>query len=136
MIKYVNKIPSKIEYFEMVRTVSEVNKIDVCELTKELEETITAVCAYNGERLIGMGRIKKENNMLCIEDLIVNSEPYKEEIQNTIIVDLIKQINQMKLYNVVIRDCLELKDLENQEDIDIAEENDEDLHNGNQFVGA
>lgn len=106
MIQYVNKIPSKIEYFDMIRTIYEEENIEVSELSKELDETVTAVCAYNGDRLVGMGRVKKENKLLCIEDLIVKLEPLKEEIQNNIIINLIEQVNKMKMYDATIRDCL------------------------------
>ena len=128
MIRYINKIPSKIEYFEMIR--KEYENVEVSELSTELDSTITAVCVYNGDRLVGMGRIKKEGNLLCIEDLIVKLEPYKEEIQNGIIVNLIKQINQIKMYNVTVRDCLDMTNSEERfNDDDIEESN-------NKIVGA
>ena len=77
MIQYINKIPTKIEYFEMLRTICEYPEIDVSEISQELDGALTAVCAYNGERMIGMGLVKKEQKYLCIEDLIVNSEAIK-----------------------------------------------------------
>ena len=129
MIQYINKIPTKIEYFEMLRTICEYSEIDVSEISQELDGALTAVCAYNGERMIGMGLVKKEQKYLCIEDLIVNSEPLKEEIQNNIIVRLMKQVNQMKYYDVTVRDCLDMQ----EEQSDSMEENDE---NANQNVGA
>ena len=107
MIQYINKIPSKIEYFEMIRT--EYEDVDVSELATELDSTIACVCVYNGDRFIGMGRVKQENNYLCIEDLIVKLEPYKEEIQKAIIVNLFNQLNQMKNYDITVRDCLNMK---------------------------
>lgn len=126
MIQYINKIPTKIEYFEMLRTVLEYTEIDVSELSQELDGTITAVCVYNGERMIGMGRVKKEQKYLCIEDLIVNSEPLKEEIQKNIIVKLMKQINQMKYCDVTVRDCLNGED-SNLNNIEIDNENNQNL---------
>lgn len=126
MIQYINKIPTKIEYFEMLRTVFEYTDIDVSELSQELDGTITAVCVYNGERMIGMGRVKKEQKYLCIEDLIVNSEPLKEEIQKNIIVKLMKQINQMKYCDVTVRDCLNGED-GNLNNIEIDNENNQNL---------
>lgn len=128
MIRYINKIPSKIEYFEMIRT--EYEDVEVSELSAELDTTITAVCVYNGDRLIGMGRIKKENNLLCIEDLIVKLEPYKEEIQKGIIENLIKQINQIKMYDITVRDCLDMKNSEEKFNEDNIEES------NNKIVGA
>lgn len=129
MIRYINKIPSKIEYFEMIRT--EYENVEVSELSTELDQTITCVCAYNGDRLVGMGRIKEENNLLYIEDLIVKLEPYKEEIQKGIIVNLINQINQIKMYDVTVRDCL---DMRYTEENNINNENIEE--NDNKIVGA
>lgn len=127
MLRYINKIPSKIEYFEMIR--KEYENVEVSELSTELDTTITAVCVYNGDRLVGMGRIKKEDNLLCIEDLIVKLEPYKEEIQKGIIINLIKQINQIKMYDVTVRDCLDMRNSEEKIHDDIEESN-------NKIVGA
>ena len=106
MIQYVNKVPSKIDYYEMIRNVYD--NIDVSQISNELESTIAAVCAYKGDRLIGMGRVKIENRYLCIEDLIVKLDAYKEDVENSIIVNLVNQVNQLKLYDATIRDCLDL----------------------------
>ena len=95
MLQYVNKVPSKIEYFDMLR--AEYDDVEVSELNNELEQTVTSVCVYNGDRMVGMGRVKKEENLLCVEDLIVKLEPLKEEIRNAIIINLINQVNQLKL---------------------------------------
>ncbi|MBP3502498.1 MAG: hypothetical protein J6K42_03345 [Clostridia bacterium] len=128
MIRYINKIPSKIEYYEMIR--AEYENVEVTELSAELDKTITCVCVYNGDRLVGMGRIKKEDNLLYIEDLIVKLEPYKEEIQKGIIVNLIKQINQIKMYDITVRDCLD--------NINLGEKlNEDDIEkSNNKIVGA
>lgn len=128
MIRYINKIPSKIEYFEMIRT--EYENVEVSELSAELDKTITSVCVYNGDRIIGMGRIKEEDNLLCIEDLIVKLEPYKEEIQKGIIINLIKQINQIKMYDITVRDCLDMRSSQEKSNDDNIEES------NNKIVGA
>ncbi|MBP3707213.1 MAG: hypothetical protein J6J36_01195 [Clostridia bacterium] len=107
MIQYTNKLPSKVDYFELIRTVYE--DIDVSELSSELDSTIACICVYNGDRLVGMGRVKKEGDYLCIEDLIVKLEQYREEIQNNIIIALFDQINEMKKYDITVRDCLSMK---------------------------
>lgn len=137
MIQYINKIPNKIDYFELIRT--EYENVDVSGLSTELDNTIACVSVYNGDRLIGMGRVKKEENYLCIEDLIVKLEPYKEEIQKNIIVNLFKQINQMKYYDIVVRDCLTMKK-SNEEIITNQNNQEEDVlvfnEQQNSFVGA
>ena len=106
-IQYINKLPSKIEFFDMLRTLDS-SQINISELDLELSETITAVCAYNGDRIVGIGRVKKEGNYLYIQDVIITLEYLKEEIERNIIINLIQQINQMKQFNVEIRDCLEM----------------------------
>ena len=106
-IQYINKLPTKMEFFDMLRT-SETSRINISDLDNELFETITAVCVYNGDKLIGIGRVKKERNFLYIQDVIVVLEEYREEIEKNIIVNLINQINQMKQVNVEVRDCLQM----------------------------
>ena len=106
-IQYINKLTSKIEFFDMLRTLSP-EQVNISELDLELSETITAVCAYNGDRIVGIGRVKKEGNYLYIQDVIITLEYLKEEIERNIIINLIQQINQMKQFNVEIRDCLEM----------------------------
>ncbi len=106
MIQYISKIPSKIEYYELVRDIYK--DFEVSEIAVELNSTITCICAYKGERLVGMGRVKKEGAVLCIEDLIVKLDAYKEEIENTIIVGLVNEVNRLKLFDSTIRDCLDM----------------------------
>ena len=130
MIQYISKVPSKIEYYEMIRNIYE--DVEVSEIVTELESTITAICAYKGDRLIGMGRVKKEGCYLCIEDLIVKLDAYKEEVENNIIVSLINQVNKLKIYDAVVRDCLDLnikedpikeihEEVLNQEDVKLSD---------------
>lgn len=107
MIQYTTKLPNKVDYYDLLRTVYD--DIDVSQLSTELESSIACVSVYNGERLVGMGRVKQENNYLCIEDLIVKLEDYREEIQNNIIVNLFEQLNQMKNYDINVRDCLNMR---------------------------
>ena len=106
MIQYTTKLPNKVDYYDLVRTVYD--DIDVSSLSTELENSIACVCVYNGDRLVGMGRVKREKNYLCIEDLIVKLEYSREEIQNNIIINLFNQLNQIKNYDIAVRDCLSM----------------------------
>lgn len=106
-IQYINKLPSKMEFYDMLNACGTA-KFNISDLDKELFETITAVCVYNGDKIIGIGRVKKERRYLYIQDVIVVLEEYKEEIEKNIIVNLIEQINQMKQVNVEVRDCLQM----------------------------
>ena len=107
MIQYTTNLPSKVDYYELLKTVYE--DIDVSGISTELENSIACVCVYNGDRLVGMGRVKREKNYLCIEDLIVKLEHSKEEIKSNIIVNLFTQLNQIKNYDIAVRDCLSMK---------------------------
>ena len=106
MIQYTTNLPNKVDYYDLLRTVYE--DIDVSSLSEELDSTIACVTVYNGERLVGMGRVKRENNYLCIDDLIVKLEDCREEIQNNIIVNLFEQLNRIKNYDIAVRDCLNM----------------------------
>ena len=106
MIQYTTNLPNKVDYYDLLRTVYE--DIDVSSLSEELDSTIACVTVYNGDRIVGMGRVKRENNYLCIDDLIVKLEDCREEIQNNIIVNLFDQINQIKHYDIAVRDCLNM----------------------------
>ena len=107
MIQYTTNLPNKVDYYDLLKSVYE--DVDVSSLSTELENSIACVCVYNGERLVGMGRVKRESNYLCIEDLIVKLEHSKEEIRNNIIVGLFDQLNQIKNYDIAVRDCLSMK---------------------------
>lgn len=111
-IQYINKLPSKIEFYDMLNSCGE-TKYNISDLDNELFGTITAVCVYNGDKIIGIGRVKRENKYLYIQDVIVALEEYKEEIEKNIIVNLIEQINQMKQVNVEVRDCLQMPEPKN-----------------------
>lgn len=130
MIQYTNKIPNKIDYFELLRTVSE--NVDVSELSSELDSTIACVSVYNGERLVGLGRVKKEGPYLCIEDLIVKLEEYEDEIKSNIIVYLFNQLNEMKNYDMTVRDCLSMK--KSNEEIIFNKQNVDTQNNGIEYV--
>ena len=106
-IQYINKIPTNMEFFDMLRS-AETTDVNISELENELFDTITAVCVYNGDKIIGMGRVKKEKDYLYIQDVIVSLKEYKEEIEKNIIVNLIEQINEIKQINVEVRDCLQM----------------------------
>ena len=114
MIQYSNKVPSKIEYYEMIRSVYE--DVEVAEIANELDNTIASICAYKGDRLIGMGRVKRDGSVLCIVDLIVKLDAYREEVQNNIIINLINQVNILKQYDITVRECLDMSITEITED--------------------
>lgn len=138
MLQYINQVPNKIDYYELIKT--EYRNIDISELGSELDRTIACVCVYNGDRLIGMGRVKQEGCYLCIEDLIVKLEPYKEEIQSNIIVNLFDQINQIRCYDMTVRDCLSMK--KSNEEIIFGNQDEQDQisinmdNSANSYVGV
>ena len=112
-IQYFNKVPSKIEVFDIMDSMQENVSEEICEeLFEENEDIITTVCAYHLDKIVGMGRVKKEENTLYIQDIIIKPEYSEEEIENNIIVCLLRQVNELKRFNSNIQRCLDIEESE------------------------
>lgn len=112
-IQYLNKIPTKMEIFEIMDSLQENISEEICEqLVEEDEDLVTSVCAYHLDKIVGIGRVKKENKTLYIQDIIVKQEYSEEEIENNIIVCLLRQVNELKRFNSSIQRCLEIEEEE------------------------
>lgn len=114
-IQCLNKKPTQMEICEIIDSIQSEESIET-ELEKQiLEESdaiVTTVCAYHLGKIVGIGRVKKEDNMLYIQDIIIKPEYYEEEVENNIIVSLIKQVNELKRFSSSIQRCLELGEKE------------------------
>lgn len=108
-IQYIDKVPSKMEVFEIMDAMQiEMEK----DLFEEDDNTVTSVCAYHFDRIVGIGRVIKEEKMLYIQNIMIKPEYEGEEIENSIIVSLVKQINELKRFNPSIERCLEFEESE------------------------
>ena len=109
-IQYVNKVPNKMEIYELMDSM----QIDVHEedIFVEDESTITSVCAYHLEKIVGIGKVEKEQDKLYIQDILVRPEYRDEQIENNIIVTLLRQVNDLKRFNSSIQKCLDMGKIE------------------------
>lgn len=114
-IQYLDKIPTKMEVYEIMDSIQseEEVKTEINEnLLEESDDIVTTVCAYHLERIIGIGRVKKEGDMLYVQDIIIKPEYDEEEIKNNIIVSLVRQVNELTKYSSSIKRCLEFGEKE------------------------
>lgn len=112
-IQYINKEPSKIEIYEIMDSIqTEIEENLEMNIFETNDNVITSVCAYHFDRIVGMGRVIKEENTLYIQDIIIKPEYKGEEIENNIIVNLFKQINELKRFNSSIQRCLQIEESE------------------------
>lgn len=112
-IQYINKEPSKIEIYEIMDSIqTEIDDEFEMNVFEPNNDVITSICAYHFDKIVGMGRVVKEDNTLYIQDIIIKPEYKGEEIENNIIVNLFKQINELKRFNSSIQSCLQIEESE------------------------
>lgn len=112
-IQYINKEPSKMEIYEIMDSIqTEMEENFEMNVFETNDDVITSICAYHFDRIVGMGRVIKEENTLYIQDIIIKPEYKGEEIENNIIVNLFKQINELKRFNSSIQRCLQIEESE------------------------
>ena len=112
-IQYINKEPSKMEIYEMMDSIQTESEEDFEMSIFELNDNmVTSVCAFHFDRIVGMGRVIKEENTLYIQEIIIKPEYKGEEIENNIIVNLFKQINELRRFNSSIQKCLQIEESE------------------------
>lgn len=112
-IQYINKEPSKMEIYEIMDSIQfDVEENIEMEIFELNDDIVTTICAYHFDKIVGMGRVIKEDNTLYIQDIIIKPEYKGEEIENNIIVNLFKQINELRRFNSSIQRCLQIEESE------------------------
>lgn len=112
-IQYINKEPSKMEIYEIMDSIQAEMEEDIAiNIFEPNDEMVTTVCAYHFDKIVGIGRVIKEDNTLYIQDIIIKPEYKGEEIENNIIVNLFKQINELRRFNSSIQRCLQIEESE------------------------
>ncbi|MBO5004005.1 MAG: hypothetical protein J6D03_01880 [Clostridia bacterium] len=112
-IQYINKEPSKMEIYEIMDSIqNEIDEDMAINIFEPSDEIITTICAYHFDKIVGMGRVIKEDNTLYIQDIIIKPEYKGEEIENNIIVNLFRQINELRRFNPSIQRCLQIEETE------------------------
>lgn len=105
-IKYINRIPTADEFNNLTESVGwgrRDNKI----VEEALNNTLYSLCVYDGDKLIGYGRIIGDKTIfLYIHDVMVIPGYQGKQIGTGIMKELLKQIDEYKKVNPNIRTYL------------------------------
>lgn len=105
-IKYINRNPEAKEYNRLTDSVGWGIR-DEKIIQQALENTLYSLCVYDGDRLIGYGRIIGDKTIfLYIQDIIVIPEYQGKKIGTSIITELLKKVEEYKKVNPNIRTYL------------------------------
>lgn len=105
-IKYINRKPEAKEYNRLTDSVGWGIR-DEKIVQQALENTLYSLCAYDGDRLIGYGRIIGDKTIfLYIQDIMVIPEYQGKKIGTGIITELLKKVEEYKKLNPNIRTYL------------------------------
>lgn len=106
MIKYITHTPSAKEFNYLTDSVGwGIREISVVETA--LRNTLYSLCVYDGNKLIGYGRIIGDKTIfLYIQDIMVIPEYQNKHIGTRIMENLLTQINEYKKINPNIRTYL------------------------------
>jgi len=105
-IKYISKKPEAKEYNRLTDSVGWGIR-DEKIIQQALENTLYSLCVYDGDRLIGYGRIIGDKTIfLYIQDIMVIPEYQGKKIGTAIIKELLKEVEEYKKVNPNIRTYL------------------------------
>lgn len=105
-IKYIEKTPTPTEFNKLTEAVGWGTRKN--SIVKEaLNNTLYSLCVYEGDKLIGYGRIIGDKTIfLYIQDIMVIPEYQNQKIGTGIMNKLIEKINEYKKINPDIRTYL------------------------------
>lgn len=105
-ITYIQRTPTADEFNILTEAVGWGKRIN--EIVEEaLSNTLCSICAYDGEKLIGYGRIIGDKTIfLYIQDLMIIPEYQGKKIGTGIMNTLLEKINEYKKVNPEIRTYL------------------------------
>ena len=102
-IQYKEKIPTPEEYNYIADSVgwgSSENKI----VEIALNNSLYSICAYDGDKMIGYGRIIGDKTMfLYIQDIMVLPEYQSQKVGSHIMEKILKKVKELKKLNPNIR---------------------------------
>ena len=105
-IRYIEKIPTATD-FNMLTELVDWGRRDNNIVEEALSNTLYSLCVYDGDKLIGYGRIIGDKTIfLYIQDIMVIPEYQSKHIGTGIMNNLLNQINQYKKINPDIRTYL------------------------------
>lgn len=105
-ITYIQRTPTADEFNMLTEAVGWGKRTN--EIVEEaLSNTLCSICAYDGEKLIGYGRIIGDKTIfLYIQDVMVIPEYQGKKIGTGIMNTLLEKINEYKKVNPEIRTYL------------------------------
>ena len=105
-ITYIQRTPTADEFNMLTEVVGWGKRIN--EIVEEaLSNTLCSICAYDGEKLIGYGRIIGDKTIfLYIQDVMIIPEYQGKKIGTGIMNTLLEKINEYKKVNPEIRTYL------------------------------
>lgn len=106
MIEYKEKIPTPIEYNHLTNAVGwgtrEDNVVQIA-----LNNSIYSICAYEGRRMVGYGRIIGDKTIfLYIQDIMVDPNYQNNHVGTNIMKKILEKINELRKINPNIRTYL------------------------------
>ncbi len=105
-IEYIQKKPTAEEYNLLLDSVGW-GKCDENIINEALENTLFAVCAYDKDRIVGMGRLIGDKTMfLYLHSIVVHPDYQGYKIGTNIINELLKKVEEYKKINPDIRTYL------------------------------
>ena len=105
-IKYIQRIPTPVEYNLLTQAVGWGKRKESI-IEEALKNTLYSLCVYDGEKLIGYGRIIGDKTIfIYIHDVMVIPEYQGKGIGKGIMKELLKQIEEYKNVNPNIRTYL------------------------------
>lgn len=105
-ITYIQRTPTADEFNILTEAVGWGKRMN--EIVEEaLSNTLCSICAYDGEKLIGYGRIIGDKTIfLYIQDVMIIPEYQGKKIGTGIMNTLLEKINEYKKVNPEIRTYL------------------------------
>jgi len=105
-IEYIQKKPSPKEYNNLIKSVGW-GTWDEEIIEEALEHTLYSVCAYDGNKIVGMGRIIGDKTIfLYLHSIAVHPDYQGNKIGTSIIEQLLKKVEEYKKVNPDIRTYL------------------------------
>ena len=103
MITYFEKIPSAQEFSDLTESVGW-GRDDRAVVEMALKNTLFAVCAYDGERIVGFGRLIGDGAMFVyVQDVMVVPEYQSRKIGTELMNRIMKTVADYKAVNPGLR---------------------------------
>ena len=102
-IKYIEKKPNAKEYNELIESVGW-GTWDEEIINEALDNTLFSVCAYHGDKIVGMGRIIGDKTIfLYFHSIVIHPNYQGNKIGTSIIKNLLNKVEEYKKTNPKIR---------------------------------